>query len=280
MHKMMVRVAFAAALMCSAAGMAQAGPVDGSFTANVLGANDDGSTGLVTLPFALNYFGTTYSNLYVNNNGNVSFGTPVGTYTPSGVAGGYAGAPIISPFFADVDTRGAGSGLVTYGDGSYAGHDAWGVEWPSVGYFGAHTDQLNTFELILTDRSDVTAGDFDIYFNYDQILWETGDASGGVGGHGGTPAAAGFSNGTGLPGTFYQFPGSLVNGALIDGGPNSLTGHTNDGVTGQYLFQVRNGAVIVPPTGGVPEPATWAMMLVGFAGMGAVLRRRRSAAFA
>jgi len=29
--------------------------------------------------------------------------------------------------------------------------------------------------------------------------------------------------------------------------------------------------------GGVPEPATWAMMLVGFAGMGAMLRRARPA---
>ncbi|WP_372785271.1 PEPxxWA-CTERM sorting domain-containing protein [Phenylobacterium sp.] len=29
------------------------------------------------------------------------------------------------------------------------------------------------------------------------------------------------------------------------------------------------------PSGGVPEPATWAMMVVGFGGLGAVLRRRR-----
>lgn len=29
---------------------------------------------------------------------------------------------------------------------------------------------------------------------------------------------------------------------------------------------------------GVPEPATWAMMLIGFSGMGAMLRRRRFAA--
>jgi hypothetical protein len=29
-------------------------------------------------------------------------------------------------------------------------------------------------------------------------------------------------------------------------------------------------------TGGVPEPATWAMMLVGFGGLGALIRRRRS----
>lgn len=31
---------------------------------------------------------------------------------------------------------------------------------------------------------------------------------------------------------------------------------------------------------GVPEPATWAMMLMGFGGLGAILRRRRAAAFA
>lgn len=30
------------------------------------------------------------------------------------------------------------------------------------------------------------------------------------------------------------------------------------------------------PGGGVPEPATWAMLIVGMGGMGAVLRRRRS----
>jgi uncharacterized protein DUF4114/PEP-CTERM motif-containing protein len=32
--------------------------------------------------------------------------------------------------------------------------------------------------------------------------------------------------------------------------------------------------------GGVPEPATWAMMLVGFGGLGAMVRRRRAVALA
>jgi hypothetical protein len=34
-------------------------------------------------------------------------------------------------------------------------------------------------------------------------------------------------------------------------------------------------AVVGPATGGVPEPASWGLMIVGFGGMGAVLRRRR-----
>jgi hypothetical protein len=74
----------------------------------------------------------------------------------------------------------------------------------------------------------------------------------------------GFSAGTGLPGTFFQFPGSLENGALIDGGPDSLVANTNDGVAGQYIFAVRGGNVIP----GTPEPSTWAMLLIGFAGLG------------
>ncbi len=33
-----------------------------------------------------------------------------------------------------------------------------------------------------------------------------------------------------------------------------------------------------PLNGGVPEPATWAMMILGLGGAGAMLRRRRGAA--
>jgi len=39
---------------------------------------------------------------------------------------------------------------------------------------------------------------------------------------------------------------------------------------------IATGPVGARLAGGVPEPATWAMMLVGFGGMGALLRRRRS----
>lgn len=227
------------------AGGASAQTVAPGFDANQLARNDDGSTGTVTLPFQANFFGTTYSQLYVNNNGNVTFGSASSTFTPTGLGASYTGVPIIAPFFADIDTRNAASGVVAYGNGTYAGRTAFGVTWPNVGYFSSRADRTNTFQLVLTSRADVGAGNFDIYFNYNTIRFETGEASGGTNGLGGTSASAGYSAGTGAAGTFFQIPGSLVNGAFLDGGPNALATGSNNGVLGQFLFPVRNGVVLL-----------------------------------
>ena len=232
------------------------------FSTNVLAANDDGSTALVATGLSMNFFGTTYTGLYVNNNGNVTFTSAYSPYTPSGLIS--VGQPIIAPFFADVDTRGSGSGLVHYGNDTVNGRPAFGVEWPAVGYYSAHTNKLNTFELILINRTDTGAGNFDIEMNYGTILWETGDASGGSNGLGGVSAAAGYSNGT-TPGT-YQFPGSLVNGALINGGPNALISNDLGSSTlGRYLFTVRSGVPgggTAPPTVPVLSPQLLAALIV------------------
>jgi hypothetical protein len=211
---------------------------------NVLLPNDDGSTGAVGIPFDLRFFGTSYQQLYVNNNGNVTFGGRLGQFTPSDLTTG-TDLPIIAPFFADVDTSGPGSNVVTYGaspDGN-----TFCVNWADVGYYDEHDDKLNTFQLLLTKNTSGAgrvAGDFDITFNYDELLWETGDASQGEDGFGGTSAAAGFSAGSGVSGTYVQLPGSLVNGALLDGGPNALIGSSqNSSQVGRYVFEVRNEGV-------------------------------------
>jgi hypothetical protein len=253
---------------------AVAGPVrsNAGFTSNTLPANDDGSTGSIVLPFSANFFGLTFSSLFVNNNGNVTFGSPLSTFTPFNL--NTTNAQIIAPFFADVDTRGAGSQLVRYGVDTVNGRTAFGVNWVDVGYFASRTDKLNSFQLVLIDRADTGAGNFDIEFNYDKILWETGEASGGTNGLGGSSARAGFANGTGNPGTFFELPGSAINGAFLDGGPlaTRLITSSNIGVDGRWLFSSRNGR-IVPQA--IPEPGTLAAFGFGLAALAPVARRLR-----
>ena len=171
-------VAATLAVLPTTQAYAAAGAVidDAGCSQHVLPRNDDGSTGAINLPFTLNFFGQGYSTAFVNNNGNVTFDTPLGTYTPFGLGSTYV--PIVAPFFADVDTRG-GEGVTTYGTTTYEGHPAFCVTWPRVGYFANQVDKLNTFQLLLVSRTDRGNGDFDIVFNYDTIKWETGSARAG-----------------------------------------------------------------------------------------------------
>lgn len=275
--KMMAMAALLAASVVLPAA-AEAQTVDPGFRSTTLAANDDGATGAISLGFSANYFGITYTDTFVSNNGYLTFNFGQGTYTPFGLGAGYSGQPIIAAFFADVDTRGEGSALTRYGTGTYAGRNAFGATWDGVGYYGSHVDKLNSFQSILTDRSDTGAGNFDIYFNYNTINWETGDASGGAGGVGGTSAAVGFNAGTGNgPGTFFELDGSRAPGSFLDNGTTPLNTITNNGVPGQLYFAVRNGSVVVPPiaAGAAPEPTTWLMLIVGFGLVGAALRRSK-----
>ena len=74
-----------------------------------------------------------------------------------------------------------------------------------------HADKLNSFQLILIDRSETGEGNFDIDSTINAIVQGTGDASsGGVNGVGGVPAAVGWSNGSGEPGTSFELEGSLA----------------------------------------------------------------------
>jgi hypothetical protein len=226
---------------------------DAAFTANVLPANDDGSQAQVPLGFTADFFGYRYSSVFVNNNGNISFDEPLPEFTPFGLTPW--GKKIIAPFFGDVDTRGAGSGLAMYGygTGQVDGHTAFGVNWIDVGYYREHTDKRNSFQLVLIQREDTgNPNNFDIEMNYDKVQWETGDASGGVGGLGGDSARAGYSSGSGEA---LELPGSGVDGALLD--TNTETGLVHNSMNspqpGRYVFQVRNGVVVPPNTAPVAE---------------------------
>ncbi len=158
-----------------------------------LTGGDDHSTGLISLPFTFSLYGTTYTSLYLNNNGNITFGSPFSTYSASGFP---TSTPMIAPFWADVDTR-VGN-LVKY---KIEDHK-FTATWPGVGYYDqsvlTNPTQIDSFQLIITDGtvSDIGIGN-NVAFHYSQMNWTTGTASGGSGGFGGTPATVGINSGDG-----------------------------------------------------------------------------------
>ena len=268
MKSIFMAAALAASLTTSADAAIRSG-----FDANTLFANDDGSTGLVDIGFAFDFFGTAYTQLYVNNNGNVTFDAQLSSFTPFDLLS--TSQVIIAPFFADVDTRSGNE--VTYGQGMVAGNSAFGVNWDGVGYYRQRTDLLNEFQLVIIERADLGAGNFDFEFNYDQIRWETGEASDGVDGLGGNSARVGFSNGVSDQ---FELNGSGVNGAFLDTGPLAtrlIANSINSNEDGRYVFQIRGGVVVEPPMPEVPVPGAVIFMtsaLVGFAGRTALKKQR------
>jgi len=187
---------------------------DGTYTL-AMAPNDDGSTSEIPIPFTFCLYGANYNSIYINNNGNISFGTSYSSFSsnpfpdPSFI--------MVAPFWADVDTR--GTGTVKYKITSTAVY----VNWDAVGYYSEYTDKVNTFQLIITDGTDPVLPEGDnVAFCYKDMQWTTGDASGGMTtGFGGTlegayPATVGLNRGDGIG--YVQIGRFAYPGAAFDGG--------------------------------------------------------------
>ena len=200
--------------------------------------NDDWSSAPIPLPFSFCFYGTSYSSIYINNNGIISFDAPYSTFSADSFPS--TNFKVIAPFWADVDTRGLLSGVVYY----KLTATALIIQWDHVGYFGIHDDLLNTFQLIITDGVDpmLDAGK-NVSFCYQDMQWTTGDASGGTNGFGGVPATVGVNLGDGISyiqiGRFDQ-PGSTYDGSY--GLPDGI-----DFLDDQsYSFGICNASNIAP----------------------------------
>jgi uncharacterized protein (TIGR03437 family) len=228
-------------------GSAQAIRNNPGFYVNELERNDDGSSAAFQLGFQINFFGRLQNTVFVNNNGNITFDQPLPTYNPQRIT--ETGRVMIAPFWADVDTTAERSSVVTYGRDSVNGRPAFAANWRNVGYFDRRADKLNSFQVVLIDRSDITAGAFDIEFNYENIEWDSGQVSVG------RFARAGYSNGSTInnDGNF-ELPGSGLQGAFLNSNPDGLIRRSlNSTIPGRLVFLVRAGGVASTLT---LEPAT------------------------
>ena len=211
------------------------------------GRNDDGFSGPIDFCYTLNFFGTNYTQFFANNNGNISFGAGISEFVPTGPTG--ADSPLISPWFADVDTRGAASGVLHLRQ-DIANETI--LTWDQVGYYSAHDDKLASFQLIVRGPGyNVPAGEGSIGFFYKSMPWEVTNTS--------TTAAVGFGDGAG-------------NSEVLAG---SNTAGLHQVVQDHYIWFDQN-LTPVPPVDAIPEPGTYALMLAGLGLLAAVARRRKA----
>ncbi len=220
-------------------------PVDGSYTA--VPRNDDGSYGPISLPFAFNLYGTDYTQVWINTNGNISFTGAVWAYSSTGFPFGTA---MVAPFWGDVDTRNTGGGQIYYKMNS----TNLIVTWNGVGYYGYRIDKLNTFQAIIGTNDDALTGiGQNVSLRYADMQWTTGDASGGSYGFGGVPATVGINKGNYV--NYVQIGRFNQNNSNYDG-----PGGNHDGV--HYLdhqcvaFNVSNAENIPPSFTGLPSNNT------------------------
>lgn len=215
--------------------------------------NDDGSSPRIDItsafPSGLRFFSGTYTSLFVNTNGNITFAGALGTYTPRGFP--VANQPMIAPYWADVDIRSSEhpSDCEDRTENGVWWHQQPGLfiaTWDEVGYFSSNIDLRMTFQLLIRASDEACGGgtDFDVEFRFNRCEWETGDASGGSGGFGGTPAQSGFDEGIGAAGNYIALPGSLENGIAT-----RMCDESNVGMPGIWRFQVRSGGIICPDAG-------------------------------
>ena len=212
------------------------------FGEQVFFRNDDSSTGPIDITSVfgaagLNFSGSTYASLFLNNNGNITFNSAFGGFTPSSIITGI-GNPLIAAFWTDIDTR-TTPGQTSPGGTSQGTNQVYydldtvnGVltfTWDDVGQFSGGTVP-NAFQIQLISRGN---GDFDIIYRYEDINW-------------GTNARAGYNSGTG---TAFELASSGTS-AMLDL-ENALG---NTGIAGVYVFNIRNaGAGVDRLTGGLGD---------------------------
>jgi gliding motility-associated-like protein len=150
---------------------------------------DDGSTPAINLPFTFCFWGQPETQVYINTNGNITFGAGYLTFSSSPFPLNTGGIGMIAPFWADVDNLNPPN----YG---YLGSDEVYykvtpnyvvIQWDTIGYVGPNwtgcggsgdygDDSLhNSFQVIISNGTDpIIPNGNNVEFCYKEMQWTTG----------------------------------------------------------------------------------------------------------
>ena len=124
------------------------GPVYNWFEINAIGSNVgltlDDQVQAIALPFAFDFYGTTYNAVNVSSNGNIHFGGANAGYTNIAIPSASAPLGMIAPFWDDLYLPGGGT-VYSYYDGA---NSRFVIEWDGIAHF-AGTGDFYTFQIIL-----------------------------------------------------------------------------------------------------------------------------------
>lgn len=184
---------------------------------------------------SLNFFGTTYTDLYVSSNGYVTFGSGHSSYSPQPLDTQTIG-PMIAGLFTDLDSRSDASSEV-FVNAATPGQII--VTWYQMGEFSQNYSGRATFQLVIrSDQFAVPGGQGQIGFFYDQVgMTRT--------------SSAGFGDGL-----------AAVNSGEVAFHTQAAASALNNAAPRWYMLS--GGVPTTPPTAVMPVPtlSEWAMIVL------------------
>jgi hypothetical protein len=204
----------------------------------------------VALGMNFNFYGATYTSAYLSSNGVIMFGAPDASYSNFDLAAAqFRGGPAIFTYWDDLLTMSDPARGVYYQTiGTTPGSRQFVVQEIANSYSSGGAS-IN-FQTVLDEASG------DILVRYTQTVF------GNDGFDHGASATVGIQ-------------GDLSQGQVVQWSHNQAVLQDNQSIC---FTANANGAcnAIVDQIPGVPEPSTWAMLILGFGAAGAMVRRAKA----
>ncbi len=181
--------------------------ISGSGTNLNLGDEDNS---LANIGFSFDFYGNTETQLFVHDNGYVTFGSGINNqYNNQSMASGTAlgGRPAIAAFWDDMDPSAAGDVYVaTIGT---AGNREFIVQWHNVPYYNGGTTQTGRYQIVLSEATG------EIEMRYDDTDFN------GTGHDDGRSATIAIQNGSGLSVQHSFNTASVAGGSTLTFAPTA-----------------------------------------------------------